>query len=201
MRPEDSNETSWASFPGNLQLSYKKLAILDPEGFPEPGKWRLFRKPLPPEIQKFQVRCREQLKLGDSRAAMVMSLNPLLVAAYTDELDCIAMLRFRNDFVQEYHLALGTRLLTINRYRSGDTPVGDLENGPNATFQYDNFWPFIAEFYSDDLQKIEERKRQIHEDEWRRTQELGERYLKEKPGKFRGGAPRRCGVPAKSISR
>ena len=36
----------------------------------------------------------EHLEHGDSRAAIVISTDPeLLIAAYTDELDCIAMLR------------------------------------------------------------------------------------------------------------
>jgi len=35
------------------------------------------------------------LKMGDSRAAVVISIHPkLVIAAYTDELDCVAMLQF-----------------------------------------------------------------------------------------------------------
>ena len=44
---------------------------------------------------------KEHVKLGDSRAALVVSLNPLLVAAYTDELDCVAMLFRRKGAIRE----------------------------------------------------------------------------------------------------
>ena len=50
---------------------------------------------------------KEQLLHGDSRAAVVVSVDPLLlVAAYTDELDCVALLRFPDsEFVEEYDSA------------------------------------------------------------------------------------------------
>ena len=40
------------------------------------------------------------------RAAVVIAVKPLLIAAYTDELDCIAMLHFPEELAAEYALAL-----------------------------------------------------------------------------------------------
>ena len=48
----------------------------------------------------------EHLIFGDSRAAVVISIYPkLIVAAYSDELDCVAMLLFpREPFITKYNL-------------------------------------------------------------------------------------------------
>src|SRR5262249_51250149 len=73
----------------------------------------------------------EQLQHGDSRAAIVVCTAPLLVAAYSDELDCIAMLRFPNTFAEEYKLWVGSRLLTVNTYGRGQKYDEDLILGPN----------------------------------------------------------------------
>jgi hypothetical protein len=53
------------------------------------------------------------LDRGDARAALVAAITPdVLVAAYTDELDCVAMLRFPQELVDIYDLEVGTRLIT-----------------------------------------------------------------------------------------
>ena len=61
-------------------------------------------------------RIAEHLEHGDSRAAIVVSTDPeLLIAAYTDELDCVAMLRLpKEPLVSKYSLLRGSRLLTVN---------------------------------------------------------------------------------------
>lgn len=198
MRTQTLNDNTEASYPGGLRLSPRKLAILDPELVPELAKWRLFRrrKTLTSELAFWRTHCEEHLVHGDTRAALVMSLNPLLVAAYTDEMDCVAMIKFPVQFVQQYRLEVGTRMVTVNTYSTGKHPVRDLENGPEASFLYNNFAPYIAEFYSDDFDKIEARKQSIDEAEWRRTLEMGRRYLRDKPGRYRGGGPRECRLPA-----
>ena len=63
-------------------------------------------------------RIAEHLEHGDSRAAIVVSTYPaLLIAAYTDELACVAMLRLpKEPLVSKYSLLRGSRLLTVNTY-------------------------------------------------------------------------------------
>lgn len=126
---------------------------------------------------------------GDSRAALVMSIEPLLVAAYTDELDCIAMLSFPNNLVTEYGLECGTRLLTVNLYARVGAHASDLVNGPASSHRYTNFTPLIAEFVSNDHTRIEERKRNIEETEWQRALEYGQVHLSNHYGQFRNGLP------------
>jgi len=93
-----------ASDPGELWLSHEKLWRFHPELYP--GRHR------PEPDGKYRVAAVEQhLYHGDTRAAIVLSTEPLLVAAYTDELDCVAVLKFPSDLAGEYQLKEGSRLL------------------------------------------------------------------------------------------
>ena len=116
-RTKTLDDSTFATDPGQIRLSRKKLRVLRPDLYGLHGLWQLvlayFRLGWP---QRTYIE--EQLHCGDSRAAVVISTSPLLIAAYTDELDCIAMLRFPSEFVDQYHLSKGTRLLTVNCYGS-----------------------------------------------------------------------------------
>ena len=117
-------------------------------------------------------RIAEHLEYGDSRAAIVVSTDPeLLIAAYTDELDCVAMLRFPNDpLVSKYALQRGSRLLTVNTYKQNQRLDTDLIPGPLAIPRWSGFDPIIADFVTDDMERVEARKFQIPSIEWERTQ-------------------------------
>ncbi len=131
---------------------------------------------------------------GDSRAAVVMSVSPLLVAAYSDELDAVAMLRFPDHLAQKYGLTVGSRLLTVNNY-GAESGAMDLMPGPKNTRNWDNIIPTIAEFVSDDLVQIEQLKRAIPEKEWQRAFAMGRQYLQALPGCYRDGRPFLAGMP------
>jgi hypothetical protein len=118
-----------------------------------------------------------------------MSSTPLLIAAYTDELDCIALLRFPDELTREYALQTRARLLTVNRYTLGGPISSDLENGPLSYGRFSNFMPIIADFVTDDVDRLHERKRAIAEDEWTRTWVLGQRYLERHGPLARDGRP------------
>ena len=135
------------------------------------------------------ARLKEHVQLGDSRAAMVMWLDPLLVAAYTDELDCVAMLKFPQSLVAQYGLKVGMPLLTVNVYPTGRNQAGDLTPGPQNFGRYPNMWPIIAEFVSSDYPRIEARKQGIAREEWERCWAMGSAYLQQRPGLFRDGTP------------
>ena len=124
-----------ASNPGQVSLSVERFHRLEPatQGFR--GWWWLQFG----GGRKFEDILDEHLRMGDSRAACVASLEPLLVAAYTDELDCIAMLCFPTHLVKEYDLKCGSRLLTVNTYRRNEQIAADLIPGPEKTNRYSNF--------------------------------------------------------------
>ncbi len=157
---------SRASDPGRCTLSEERLRRLQPELFAgEPGA-------LGDEsgLQEYRESLAEHLRDGDSRAAVVVSTTPLVVAAYTDELDCVALLQFPDYLVAELRLRVGSRLLTVNRYqRPGGPRPGDLIPGPADTHRYINFTPLIADFLVADVESLKRRKESISENEWERT--------------------------------
>jgi hypothetical protein len=196
----DSN--SRASNPGRLQLSEKKLAEFHPAVFKPRGGKSLSSE----ERQQCQIwleYASEHLRYGDSQPAHVMSLDPLLVAAYTDELDCVAMLMFPSNLVNEYKLTVGDRLLSVNTYvhldEQGVAP--DLVPGPQAIGRYGNFQPFIADFLSDDQTRIASVKQsEIEEAAWQRAWHLGQEYMATHPNQARKGYPLNSEKPARDIT-
>jgi len=175
-----------ASDASRLTFSPNKFKKLYPEYF------RFFRREVPKDgqtLEHWYQRFDQHLLLGDTRAAVVVSLDPLLVAAYTDELDCVAMLKFPIVKGVTDKLPLGKRLLTVNTYQNYAKVVSDLEPGPNNTEGWENFDPMIADFFSSNPVRFATLKKGIHQDEWTHTRELGERYLVEKPNYVRDGCP------------
>ena len=75
---------------------------------------------------------------GDSRAAVVVDTNPLLVASYSDDLDAVVVLQFPQWLVKEHHLETGAKLGAVNTFVR-DRPVGtDIVRGPKALHDYKN---------------------------------------------------------------
>src|SRR5688500_1910536 len=111
-----------ASHPGGFELSQEKLRILQSDlygPFAWIG-WYRYDGKLLSRRSFWLTRIEEQLLFGDSRAAVVITTSPLLIAAYTDEIDCVVLLRFSDRFVSEYDLKPGSRLLTVNSYAYSD---------------------------------------------------------------------------------
>jgi len=190
------DDSTAASEPGGVNVSHQKLRMLRPDLYGLRGLIHRFRSWLGRGFPQ-RVYIEEQLRHGDSRAAVVVLAKPLLVAAYTDELDCVALLRFPDSLVDEYRLRNGWRLLTVNCYRRRAKYDGDLILGPNLIKRWTGFHPIIADFVSDDTTRIEWRKKRISEDEWQRTLSLGKEYIQIRPGVARDGRPVFSGMPAK----
>lgn len=135
--------THFASDPGLLRVSLPRLYKLDPSLDPgyhtEYGIKQMFpvrfisqwrRKRLIEEIQ-------EHLAVGDSRAAVVMSVKPILVAAYSDELDGVVILKFPCWLAKEHDLRVGDRLLTVNTYMQ-ISMASDVHLGPRQLKRFRN---------------------------------------------------------------
>jgi hypothetical protein len=194
---ETLDDRSFASDPGRITLRHEKMSRLHPELYLYKGLCNRVKKRFTPEQIYSHTYHREHLENGDSRAAVVISLQPLVIAAYTDEFDCVAMLEFPDFLALEYSLQVGSRLLTVNTYYPGHSNlVADLEHGPASCHQYWNFTPLIAEFLSIDFDRIEQRKSEITEQEWSRTVELAHNYLDKYGSRFRNGLPLYCSSPA-----
>lgn len=194
MRTKTLDDSTQASDPGGIRLSHEKMRRFHPDLYGVRGFLGRVKPPTPE--QRVQLtRAEEHLMHGDSRAAIVVSTEPLLVAAYTDELDCAAVLRFPDDLASEYGLEVGSRLLTVNLYGRSSKLAADLWNGPASHHRWTNFSPFIAEFLSEDLERIAERKVTIPEAEWQRTADCAEEYRRLNRNQTRDGRPLRCHLP------
>jgi hypothetical protein len=186
---ETIDDNSFASDPGGIRLSHEKMCSFHPELYQYQGWCNRIQRKFTKSQKFWQTRHREHLQTGDSRAALVVSINPLLIAAYTDEFDCIAMLQFSQQLLSKYDLAVGKRLLTVNIYQPKGSLANDLEHGSASFRRYFNFSPLIAEFLSFDYDRIEQRKAEISENEWKRTLELAQTYLDRHGTQARDGSP------------
>jgi iron-sulfur cluster assembly accessory protein len=184
----NQSATTQASDPGQLTLSRDRARRLLPELFQTPA--------CQGELEDTLRALQKHLMNGDSRAAVVVSAAPLLVAAYTDELDCVALLRFPGELVSEYGLRVGSRLLTVNTYDRGGRRAGDLEPGPGTYDRYTNFAPLIADFLSEETARLQQRKQQIDEAEWQRAYDLGRESLRRHGRRARDGSPLQSWRPA-----
>lgn len=200
MKTKTLDDSTRASHPGNVTISLRKLFILQPE-LSSRMTWIAFvlRKGITYGISRtFWIEhISEHLWYGDSRAAMVVNVEPLLIAAYTDEMDCIVLLKFESNLCRDYNLKLGTRLLTVNTY--SDLRFGyaqDIIPGEAAHSQWGNMSPMIAEFLSDDVETIESRKSHIADDEWMRVEMLTKHYFSKRGMVARDGRPIFCALPA-----
>ena len=124
-----------------------------------------------------------------------MSVSPLQVAAYTDELDCVVMLRYPDWLVDEHDLKVGSRLLVVFTYPDEEKLARDLTPGDRDTGRYRNACPQIAEFLSDDHGAIESRKREIAKEEWRRCAALANAYRVRHGDQARDGTPMMTSLP------
>lgn len=158
--------------------------------------------PLSPARRKrsyWQSRLGAHLAQGDARAAVVLSLQPVLVACYADDFDAAVVARF-DDWVRALPgLQVGSRLLSVNLFtpRRGRRVAADLAWGPqprNADFE--NFTPVVADFVSVDQQNLTTAKWTISEQEWLRCAQAGQEYLQRTGGATRDGDFRRVGRPA-----
>jgi hypothetical protein len=118
---------------------------------------------------------REHLLYGDSRAALVVSVAPLVIASYSDELDGVVLHRFPAWLVKAHGLSVGSRLLAVFCYQEGEQLAPDLEAGPASTGSWANVCPLVAEFLSDDETAIFRRKSEISDAEWAWCAELAAR--------------------------
>jgi hypothetical protein len=198
------DDRTWATDPGSVALSHARLAEVQPELLTN----RTFRCGPVCAIEhpaaEMRERFAEHLRLGDSRAAVVVSIAPLVVAAYSSDLDACVLATHPSSLVEKHGLEVGSRLLTVNIYarvspKSGGERLyaADLLPGPART-GWSNFTPLIADFLSDDGPRIEARKRAIAEKEWQRLEECArERIARFGLDTARDGRPTRVATPVR----
>lgn len=117
---------------------------------------------------------------GDTQPALVISLHPLVISAYSDEMDAVVLLQFPDKLADMYGLREGTRLVTSNvyRYGTGSEVASDIIPGSGYMHRYSNVIPIVQLFFSDDEEYIKSRIRLFDEDQWDRLQALTEEKLR-----------------------
>ncbi len=173
-----------------LTLSDRKLRAFHPECYGLMGmfhKWRFPNRGLSAgEIRQFM---RERLQFGDAQPAVVLSTTPLMIAAYTEDMDCVALLKFDEHLIAEFKLKRGSKLLAVNSYAPDPYGNEDIVIGEKARRGWKNFAPLIAEFMSDDAVKISDLKRDIPTDTWARAARMGVARMNDDRHPPREGSP------------
>ena len=188
--------TTFATRPGGIGLSDARMRRFHPELYGLAGLFHERRFPARGvSAREARRMIHEHLQKGDSQPALVVSTKPLVVAAYSDDLDCVALLEFDEALVLEHHLQQGSRLLTINTNLDDAAGAHDLQLGPDRCAPWKNFWPCIAEFLSDDVDQIAQLKREIAQDAWLKAARAAKRAWQDgRPQIVRAGQPLLCHV-------
>lgn len=173
------------SDPGFLRLNEEMLKRLHPNWFRR--SWGSFWLREGREPIEF---IRWHLLLGDRSPAIVFSESPFLVAAYSEEIDGVAMLEFnKHEIGVENRMRRGDRLITLNLDYSKPTPLApDLVYGSQSPRRWYNFLPLIGDFLSRDEARLVELKESVPESWWERTWTMASQYDRDEMG-VRDGRP------------
>ena len=145
---------------------------------------------------KFSEKFRADMKIdfatkvlfyGDTQPAVVVSTAPLLIGAYSDEMDAVVMLRFPDEFAKQYKLTVGTRLTTSNVYFTERAIADDIHIGEKDSRQYTDFAPLVQLFFGKKDDKIMEKTKLFGEDVWQAVSEKANEYLRFYPNCSRDG--------------
>lgn len=175
------NPDSVAENPGGIRLSSKKykqiLKLLGDSAVKFPHTLSL------------KKRIDEYLNMGDTQPAVVVSVKPFTVAAYSDEMDAVVMLRFPDEFAEKYSLTVGSRLVTSNVYAYGNAfnAARDIFVGKNYLNRYSDFIPMVSLFLSDDELFVKNRTKLFDEKVWERVNRKAQRYITNHPDLYRNG--------------
>lgn len=145
---------------------------------------------------KFSERFRSDMKLdyairalcyGDTQPAVVVSVDPLLIATYSDEMDAVIILKFLKEFADLYNLSVGSRLTTSTVYSYGNKVADDIHIGENYSCQFADFIPIVQLFLGKDDRKITEKINLFGEDIWQLVSQKANDYMRLYPDCFRDG--------------
>lgn len=164
--------------PGRFQVNNKKLKALRPALF----KFSHFMFGNSMDKKPFTL---QFMREGDVQPAVVISLEPLLVACYSDELDAVTVQYLPGELISKLNLQMYSRLLTVNGY--GKRPTKDVTLGPNALGNYAGVASIIADLYTDDTRRLNALKGAFEEEWWNHTLNLGRQYMEAHPGMARNG--------------
>lgn len=160
---------STAENPGRVRFSYKK--------------YYSFRN----KVNKtFSERFRSDMMInyvaqvllyGDTQPCVVVGLNPLRVAAYSDEMDAVVILDFPVEFVEKYNLSIGSRLTSSNTYQIYEKVAPDVFPGFGYLGHYSDFMPVVQLFVGKTDKIIAKNVSVFPEETWEKVNAKANEYL------------------------
>lgn len=177
--------TSKHELAAELTISDSKYEMLEPELYGYKKAPLTIKKGVPANVKKY---IKTVFQHGICNPAFVYQLNPLIIVAYSYEIDCIIPIQFPKTYQPPVVLKLNQRLLSVNTYgRNNDVIEDDLIEGPESINEWKDFAPHIAELYSDDISLIKEKKAAIEEKYWEKLVILTKEYFEVFPKRYRLG--------------
>lgn len=104
------------------------------------------------------------LYFGDCNPALVVSTTPVVITAYSYDIDCVVFLLYPQYYARQYKLKVGMRMLSVNTYGQWKIQQSDIVRGERASGPWNAYRPLIADFLSDDLKSIITKKESINEE-------------------------------------
>lgn len=166
-----------AEHPGNVKFKYKKYYFVR----------KLVCKNISEQSRfDFAIQYMSNILMqGDTQPALVQSVSPLIVSAYSDEMDAVVFLRFPDELVEAYGLTPGMRLVTSTGYeRLKDKVAPDIFPESDFSGLYGDFIPIVQLFlagkkqilFSGGDQEIRERPAIFSEEIWQKVEKKTAEY-------------------------
>lgn len=128
-----------------------------------------------------------RISYGDTQPAVVVSENPFIVAAYSDEMDAVVLLKFPVILAQINGIKLHDKLVSVNGYGRDNEIAHDIFVGENYLGNWTDFIPLIGDLLSDDTDRLNQHKSNIPEFLWDYVRMLGENYWRDHKDLVRSG--------------
>ncbi|MCM1133295.1 MAG: hypothetical protein NC340_07460 [Ruminococcus flavefaciens] len=117
-------------------------------------------------------RINQYLLNGDTQPAVVASVDPLVISAYSSDMDAVLLLRFPQELVRMYQLEKGMKLVTTNIYFEGDKVAKDIITGEGYTHDWVNYVPMIPLFLCDNEIAVRQMTEMFDEALWDRVMRM-----------------------------
>ena len=138
-------------------------------------------------INRTRKNIQQRIYYGDTQPAVVVSLNPFIVAAYSDEMDAVVLLKFPVLLAQINNIKLYEKLISVNCYGKTEKIAKDIFVGKNYLGNWTDFRPLIGDLLSDDTERINLHKSNIPDFIWDYVRKLGNIYWREHKNLARQG--------------
>ena len=184
---EYHDQKTYATDAINIDLDFEKLKFLMPDLFTIIGRLKYKFQHL--GLDSYIGRIEEHIRLGDSQGALVVDTNPLLIAAYNEDIDCVVMLRYKKEIQERYQFKVNDRLVCVNTFGQLEELQPDLIPGENNTNIWNMVHPIVADLVSSSNQIINTRKQEIGDEGYTHIRALADEYLEKNKWVSRDGRP------------